>query len=90
MPAVAEFFGGFGFPALQDLPFPANFHRSGESHERNGQDHAGKETDGPVPVQRSGFLGHTFENIWRAVAQSGSAPALGAVCRWFKSNQPDH
>ena len=26
----------------------------------------------------------------RDVAQFGSAPALGAGCRWFESSHPDH
>ncbi len=29
-------------------------------------------------------------NLLRGIAQSGSAPALGAGCRGFKSLYPDH
>jgi hypothetical protein len=36
------------------------------------------------------FLIHDFLKEIRDVAQSGSAPALGAGCHWFESSYPDH
>ncbi len=40
-----------------------------------------------------GLLSHLLVNsrvIYRGIAQSGSAPALGAGCRGFESLYPDH
>ena len=34
--------------------------------------------------------GDVFTDSFRGIAQSGSAPALGAGCREFKSLYPDH
>src|SRR5215469_17997143 len=36
-----------------------------------------------------GYNGEAFSRGCRGVAQPGSAPALGAGGRWFKSNRPD-
>lgn len=36
------------------------------------------------------FLHNVDSHLRRGVAQSGSAPALGAGCRGFESLRPDH
>jgi hypothetical protein len=39
-------------------------------------------------LARDGYDAHS--NYLRGIAQSGSAPALGAGCRGFESLYPDH
>jgi hypothetical protein len=36
------------------------------------------------------LVGMRFKQVCRGIAQSGSAPALGAGCREFESLYPDH
>ena len=46
---------------------------------------------GRVPAFQAGCCGfEAHRSLFRGVAQSGSAPALGAGCRRFKSYHPDH
>ncbi len=45
------------------------------------------EVTGSIPVKSSIFQ---LQKLIRGIAQSGSAPALGAGCREFESLYPDH